>query len=261
LYDAGPKEIPMPDVNIHRPKLRLTEDADAVQYRAISGMAIAACAIGAASPAAFYSPLAWVLPMAGVVVGVMALRRIRAEAPALLGRKPALVGLTLSLIVLGAAPVELLAYRRMLQREARQFGSIFFEHLRNDEPHKAYQLTLYAQQRQPLRESFRESYPEGSDAEEKLVAFVSKPEIRAVLALGKNAEIRYYDTESYRTDEGIDGIEIVYAVTYRSDGEPRSFFITAWLARMPSLDVGRSFWMVKRLIGGGKPSALGGEPR
>ena len=251
----------MPDVNIQRPRLHVTEDADALQYRAVSVTALAALAVGVASLASLFSVVAWAVPVVGIVLGVAALRRIDAEAPALLGRKAALVGLTLSVIMCAAAPVEFFRYRNMIDREARRFGTLFFSYLRENAPHRAHQLTFAAHQRRPSNESLRESYPEGSEARQRLLEFASQPGIRAVLALGKGAEVRYFDTESQSSRDGNDAVDMVFAVTYRPEGEPTSFFITMRLMRMPSTDDERSYWVVNRTVGGGKPGALGGTAR
>jgi hypothetical protein len=109
-----------------------------------------------------------------------------------------------------------------------------------------------------VHELFRESYPDGSESQTQLLEFVAKPEIRALLALGKDAEVRYFDTESQWSQQGNDVLDMVYAVTYRPEGEPTSFFINTRLVRMSSSSDDRSSWLVSKAVGGGKPSALGG---
>ena len=59
-----------------------------------------------------------------------------------------------------AAPTQWFGYRWLLRREARQFADAFFEFLRQGEPHKAYQLTLHPEYRQPLDEKLWRFYRE-----------------------------------------------------------------------------------------------------
>jgi hypothetical protein len=163
--------------------------------------------------------------------------------------------------MLAAAPVEFFRYRNKIDGEARQFGLLFFKYLRENAPHRAHQLTLQAHKRRPVHELFRESYPDGSESQQQLLEFVARPEIRALLALGKDAEVRYFDTESQWSQQGNDVLDVVYAVTYRPEGEPTSFFINTRLVRVSSLGDDRSYWFVGKVVGGGKPGALGGAGR
>jgi hypothetical protein len=250
----------MPDVNIKPPQLPAAEEADLEQYRGVSPAAIAALALGLLSPAALFSIVAWALPIAGVATAWWALRRIRDEAPALLGRKAALVGLTLSLVMLAAGPAAYYCYRSSLYREAKQFGKLFFALLSDDRPDCAHQLTLAPEHRSPSDEPMSETYPLRSDARRQLQEFANRNEIRALLALGKAAEARYFYTESIGSENGKDYVDAVYAITYRPEGEPVSFFLNMRLSRMRSGEHGRSFWMVNRIRPGGQPVALGGSP-
>jgi len=74
----------------------ITEDYS--QYRALSVLAVASCVLGVLSLTAFLSwPLA-VVPLLGVVTGIIALRRIRANAAEMTGQKFASAGIMMSVL-------------------------------------------------------------------------------------------------------------------------------------------------------------------
>ena len=79
-------------------------DRGVAEYRPISGWALAALFIGLVSFVALFHPLLWSVPMAGVVVSLIALLRISHADVPLVGRKAALIGLAFSLLYGVAAP-------------------------------------------------------------------------------------------------------------------------------------------------------------
>jgi hypothetical protein len=73
---------------------------DYAQYRTLSPSAVVSCVLGVGSVVAFFNWWLAVLPLAGLVVGVFALRRIAARSDELTGRLPALLGVVLSAVCL-----------------------------------------------------------------------------------------------------------------------------------------------------------------
>jgi hypothetical protein len=73
---------------------------DYAQYRTLSPSAVVSCVLGVGSVVAFFNWWLAVLPLAGLVVGVFALRRIAARSDELTGRVPALLGVVLSAVCL-----------------------------------------------------------------------------------------------------------------------------------------------------------------
>ena len=76
-------------------------------YRAISGVAIAAAALALASPLAFFDWWRAVVPVLGLVLGSVALRDIARRPTALTGRPLALVAMLVSAVALGGGLVRL----------------------------------------------------------------------------------------------------------------------------------------------------------
>ena len=77
------------------------------QYRAISGVAIAAAALALASPLAFFDWWLAVVPVLGMVLGSVALRDIARRPTALTGRPLALAAILVSAVALGGGLVRL----------------------------------------------------------------------------------------------------------------------------------------------------------
>jgi hypothetical protein len=80
---------------------RLREEGDA--YRAVSGTAIAAVAVAAVSPVAFFGWWLVAVPVVGAVLAAIALRDIAARHPLLTGRPLAIAALAVSLATLAAS--------------------------------------------------------------------------------------------------------------------------------------------------------------
>ena len=80
---------------------RTRDDSDG--YRAVSGTAIAAVAVAAVSPVAFFSWWLTVVPVVGAALAAIALRDIAARHPLLTGRPLAIAALAVSLATLAAS--------------------------------------------------------------------------------------------------------------------------------------------------------------
>ena len=246
---------------IETPPTRLSDpqDEEVTQYQAVSGLAVSGLIAGLLAPAALVHPLLWIAPLVGILLCALALNRIRRETPVLVGRKLALVGLTLSMLCGAAAPSEWLTHQWIIDVEARRFARIWFEFLRADEPMKAMQLEDHGSLRRPLDDSLAKAYPPGSEARQALLMWVRQPEIRALLALRDRAQVRYYDTEGRARASTKDFVKQVYAVTYYEGGQKKSFFVRLSLERDIAADDGRAYWQVLGTEGGIRPKALGGE--
>lgn len=232
-------------------------EPEIAEYRALSVGAVAGLILGLLSPAAMVDPVLWVLPLAGVLVSGLALRRIARNAPALAGRKAALAGLWLSIFFGSAGPANWLLYRWLIDREARRFAAQWFDFLAHDEPHKAYQLKLHPAHRLPLDEHLWEFYRDNPKWMNELQAFVSQPLVRALLRLGPQARVRYYQTLGVRRIEHHRYYYLVFVVTYRDpeDGRTKSFFARLKLERVTLAD-GRANWHLLSAQDGFVPDSL-----
>ena len=117
LTPAMPRNLP--PIHITDP-----QDAQLAEYRAVAGQAVLGLIFGLLSPVALIDPMLWVVPLLGVFFSVWALRRINKYAPAMIGRKAALVALALSLLFAAAAPADWLIYRKMVGSCASNSGMV-----------------------------------------------------------------------------------------------------------------------------------------
>lgn len=242
------------------PKPRLTDgrDAEIAEYHALSGLAVAGLIVGLWAPVAMIAPLLWTVPLAGIALCGWALRRIGQSSPALVGRKAALLGLTLSLLFGVAAPTDWLGYRWVLRREARRFAQQWFDFALHQQWPKAFQLTQHPKSRQPLDDqTLRFYYRRGSKPREELENYAAQPLNRALGALGERAQVRYYQTDGQGLGGEKDIVIQTYAVTYHDQqaDEKKTFFVGLQMERL-RLDTGQAEWQLSSTADGSKPEGL-----
>ena len=236
------------------PDVHITDrhDTELAAYRALPGQAVLGLILGLLAPLAIVDPLLWTIPALGAVLSWWALRRIRNNAPAMAGRGMAWVGLTLSLLLLAAAPTDWLAYRQLLRHEAQQFSALWFRYLLHDEPQKAHQLTTLPQFRESLDAHLWAVYRNSPELRRDLEHYVEQPLVRTLLALGPRAQVRFYDTVDQMHDAGREFIDQAYAVTYEEDGQRKSFFVAVRMARMKFVSGGAG-WRILQTEAGVRP--------
>jgi hypothetical protein len=236
------------------PDIRITDsqDADLATYRALAPQAVAGMIFGLLAPLAMLDPLLWALPALGTLFSSWALRRIRNHSGELVGRKFAWIGLSLSLLFLAAAPADLLTYRWMIYKEARQFSAQWFRYLTQEEPQKAYQFYLSQPYRQPLDDQLWHFYRNAPQQREKLQAFVTLPVVQTLLALGPKAQVRFYQIASESRENDNDQVDLYYAVTYEEQSERKSFFVLVRMVR-ERLSHGGAGWRIYQADGGVRP--------
>src|SRR5262249_54395616 len=133
-------------------------DADLAEYRAVSALAIVGLFLGIASACAFGHPVFWIVPIAAALINVAALKRIAAEAPRLVGRRAALCGLALALLIGAAAPTQFYVSAARGRSEARQVGQLWIEALTHNNPELALELEQDPSGRLPAGDDLRSNY-------------------------------------------------------------------------------------------------------
>ena len=230
------------------------EPAELESYRSLSVWAVVAAALGAASPLAMFGVLLWSLPIAAIVAATVALIRIRFGDGAIIGRKAAWAGMGAGVLFLATAAADRVAYRCLVRREARQFTACWFRLLAEDRPQMAYRLTLSPQYRPPPDDDPWEFYRQGPRWRQELENYANSPLVRTLLALGPRATVRYYDTVDQSQTEGIDAVDLVYAVTFEEQRK-KTFFAALRLERSTTRS-GEVFWRLAQSAGGVHPAGL-----
>ena len=229
--------------------------AASVQYKAVSGAAITGLVLALASVLAFNHPLLLILPAVGAVVSWAAARRIERDPLALSGRFFALAGLALSVMIGVGAITRFISRQTSIEREARAASEEWFAYTAAGEPHKAHQLSLRPVERAILDDKLWRAYRHSASLQKQLRDYIRQQPMRTVLALGKGATARYYETEAHQSDYATDRVVAVYAVTYEEEGKKKSFFVRLSVTRTKDAASGITGWQVGELRGGYRPES------
>lgn len=235
---------------------------EAAAYRPLSVAAVLALLLGLASFTALLTPMLWAVSFVGIIVSIVAWVRIHRFEPPLTGRTAALLGLILSLFTAAAAPTQWYVRRTLLVQEAQQFVQLFFDFLKEDQPHKAHQLSMAARQRSPIDENLWAKYAPETNARKDLEAFLERKEVRAVLILSKDPRttIRLFDVEGVWREDDEDRVALSYAVTYFDrDNKKRTFFVNVSANRYSMKMQQVSDWYISNISGLIAPRILEAE--
>ncbi|MBN2296283.1 MAG: hypothetical protein JXM70_27885 [Pirellulales bacterium] len=221
------------------------------QYHSVSGLALFGLILGLLSPLALTGPSGWLVPAVAIVICLAALVRIRIKAEAMIGRKAAVFGLLLAVLCGTAAVSQWLANRWMVERQARGIATAWFDLLADDQPLKAHQLSLVPGERKPLDGTLLHIYQRGPKRREELDQFLSEPLVRTILALGKKADIRYYDCKGIWGPPGKENVQEIYSISFEDkDGKKKTFFASVLLRRFPPDLENNINWVVASSEGG-----------
>jgi hypothetical protein len=235
------------------------DDATVDEYRAVSGWAVASLVLGLLAPVALVDIWLVLIPLLGIVVALIALARIAVFSPALTGRNAAVAGLFLSVLSVSAAGADHVVYWRAVDREGRRFAKAWFGFLANEELYKAYQLTLTPGKRQPEPEP-NDNAPEQAEPQEDVFqperefprenefmeegpeAYGKQAVVRALLGLGKRAQVEYRETEATGRDSYSVFVRQVFAVSSDDAERGEMTFLVRLVMQRLSLEPGSAAW-------------------
>lgn len=234
----------------------MSSDLEQTEYRSLAPLSLVGLILGLLAPVAFLSPLLIAVPLAGIVFSLIALRQIATSDGSVLGRVPAIVGLVLSTICATAIPAQSVAQRWLASRQARPIAMEWFALLAKDDPYSAVEMTNQAAGRLASGPTLVEHYTANEALYERLQTFVNDPAVRALLALGEQATVRYYDDAGFGRLSG-DRLQLgqIYAVTFREspDDEPVTFFVQLVLEKNPGNPTMPGGWHILSYKGGVRP--------
>lgn len=161
-------------------------------YRTLSVLAIISLVVGLAAPLALGSPLLMVIPLFGIALAILALRRIAVSGGALAGNWAAMAGLMLCVASANAPFSRDLVFRAIRLHEAKRIAQGWLEILTSGESERAFRLTIDGARPQPAPDP---AAPPPKTTPYK--TFLDLPEIKALKSIGANAEIRFAGTVEY----------------------------------------------------------------
>lgn len=171
-------DSPVPEDYLH-------DDVQAVsEYRSVSKLAVAALLAGLASLLALLSPGLLGLSLLGVILSLLAIRRIAQSEGELVGRTAAIVGLVLSLAV-GAG---LLAHRSTVQRlvaqQAGPWALEWCELVKAGDLEVALELTRPSSVRRPFNQELVDFYATDETGRQSFEKFSSNEVVKLLSSAG-----------------------------------------------------------------------------
>jgi hypothetical protein len=194
-------------------QVQLDPDQDTEQlpnYRAVSALAVIAAILGAVSALAILTPALWILPLASLILAVVALRRIATADPPLIGRKAALWGLFLGVFWGVAGLTTHFTQQWIVRTQAQAVAQQWFQYMLQGHTPHAHQLTLYPNRRDFRLDQLDTVYATTPALEERLEAFLQDPGPSAVLRFDPSSEIHYIATEEQYRNADNEYVLMVY---------------------------------------------------
>ncbi len=167
---------------------------DQVEYRSLSGLAVLALLLGILSVVALAHPGAWIVPLPAIVCSLWALRRIQRQPEEFVGRKAALIGLTLALVFGTWAPSRYYCDRWILNRQAREFIEQWFQYVFQGELEVAHQATLDYYLRQPEGTLLDEYYQNSPEDLTEMQTYFSRGIAEDLVELGTEGRARFQES-------------------------------------------------------------------
>lgn len=228
-------------------------DADVIEYRPVSMLAVLTIALGLASALALAGPVLLFIPGACVLVGLLAWRSIARSEGTLVGRNVILWGLAFAAFFTAMSVGRILTQRALVVRDARQICDTFISLLLSNQPEKAHQLQYLEHLRQPTGTALWSHYQTTSNDHDALRRFVDAPLVHALLSLGKKADVRYYATEDIAEGSGRTYVVLLYTVTFEQQGKRQTFFARLTARRDVDTETGILSWSIDNYESGVRP--------
>jgi hypothetical protein len=175
----------------HEPAFH-ADDLEVANYRTLSGLAIVSLVFGLAAPVAYAFPVLLAIPLFGVAVSLIALRRIDTSDGALTGRGAAMIGLVLCVASVSAT----LGYAQMSRflhvRQAEAFGRQWITLVCSGRLEQAFKLTVTGSRPEPPPQP---GAPKPKET--PFESFTGNAVIQQLSRAGAGAEVRLAETTSY----------------------------------------------------------------
>ncbi len=168
------------------------DPAQTTEYRTLSVLAIISLIMGLAAPLAIAAPFLLAIPLLGILVSLIALRRIAVSDGVLAGGWAATIGLALC-IASAILPISHDMIQRAIRvHQAEAFGRDWVGLVTSGNLKQAFGLTIDAGRAQPPAEPNAPPKPAPYDD------FLNQPAIKALHAAGENAKIEVRDTIDFQ---------------------------------------------------------------
>ncbi len=206
-------------------------DDEALEYRSLEPLAIVSVLLGLASPVAIFQPLLAVVPILGLLTAVVALAKIGGDR-ARGGRAVAIAGVVLSTFFLAVPMARYASAQLMLRGQAVPVATEFLERLQQQRPEEAMLLQMAPDYRPPVDDGLWSYYRNDEQARTQLEAFVKQPFVRMLLALGPDAEVKFFKVNGIAAGNQLALADVHYTVTFTDqDGQRKTLVVGVLLER------------------------------
>jgi hypothetical protein len=161
-------------------------------YQSLSVLALFSLLIGLTSPLSLFGKGFLLLPLSGIALSLIAMRRIAASEGRLAGRWAASIGLVLCVLAGAGAVARNSVARHMRTNQAENFARAWLMRITSDQLEQAFKLTYDGARPLAPREPGMPP-PEKTPFE----IFISDPCIQKITAAGKDAAVELVDTLHY----------------------------------------------------------------
>jgi hypothetical protein len=204
------------------PSIRFSgpEEEQLVRYRAVNKLAIVAMLLGLASVLTLVHPLLMLVPLAGVVCAIVALRSIRANPDTSTGTSAAVTGLVLSLFFLGWGVGWSATRPARINQQAEQLANDWLELLQRGHFYAAHQLRMSTSVRAPLTGRLDDYYrSQPPELLRNFNDFAKSPVIEALVKAGPKHPPVFHGVAETERDGKAELIRLRYQLP-ASDGVP-----------------------------------------
>lgn len=214
------------------------------EYRSVSALALLSAVLGVCSLAALVNDGLLVIPLLGTICAILALRRIAASEGQLAGRTPALVGLSLSLVLGVGIYAHRMTTERLVAAEAQKWALDWCDLLLAGKTLVALELQNPPTSRRPFDDSLADYYETNDGAARALEKFRTTEVIARLLDAPEGARVVPGESLGVAPDER-GGFRLAQRFQLIAPGtETNPTVFTLWLTRSRVADADNGGWYV-----------------
>jgi hypothetical protein len=224
---------------------------EATNYRTLSVLAIIGLLFGLASPLCFGAPLLMIIPIAGIIISILALRQIATSEGTFAGAWAAVIGLVLCVGCAVAPFTRNFVLQTMRTQQADAFAREWLSEIVAGKTERAFKLSTDSLRRPPPTEPGDKTPPI-----DPYTTFLGQPMVKTLTAVGADAEIRAEDASGSYDSPSFQRVYVRkrYRITPKAGdagAQPLVIDVTVERAKLPGEDASR--WMMFALEDPNKP--------
>lgn len=217
------------------------------EYRAVSAGAVFGFVLSLISAVAFIHPVLWCMPVVAATTNLVALARINSQAPRLVGRTLALLGLSLSLMFGAAAPTKYMASNFRTRYESSYAVQAWLDAVRQHRLEAAVEWMIEPERRLRPEDDPVVFYRDEPKALNAVRELAERPLVRALEKVGMSSEVRYLGQQSHHSNPFKERVASIWAVSYKDQDQLKSILIRVSLERNAKNPQGMDFWWVTKV--------------